>query len=52
MRIFAKINLVGEHDRERLNEVNCPLYTINAIDKIDPEIKLSQSQIETVNTRK
>ena len=52
MRLFAKISLVGEHDWERLNQVNCPLYAINAIYKIPPEIKLSQSQTETRNARK
>ena len=48
MHIFPENNPVGEHNRERLNEINIPLYTTNTIDKIPLEIKLSQSQIEAI----
>ena len=48
MHILAKNNHVGEHSRE----LDSPLYTINTIDKIPLEIKLSQSKIEAINSRK
>ena len=44
--IFFKNDPVGENNRERLNELNGLLYTTNAIDKISPEIKHYESQIE------
>ena len=52
VHIFPENNLVGQQNRERLNELDKPLYTINVIDKICAEIKLSQSQIQAINARK
>lgn len=52
VHIFAENNPAGEHNREILNELNSPLYTINTIDKILPETKRSKSHIEAINTRK
>ena len=52
VHIFAENSPVGEHNRERLNELDIPLYTINAIDEIPADIKLSQSQTEAINARK
>ena len=52
MYIFAGDDLVREHNRERLNQLKSPLYSSNAIDKIPPEVKVHESQIEAMNIRK
>ena len=43
VHIFGENNPVGEHNRERLNELNSPLCTTNTISKFSPEVKLSRS---------
>lgn len=52
VHMFAENNPVWEHNRIRLNERSSPLYTINAIGKISPEIELSQNQIEAIDAWK
>ena len=54
VHIFAENNSVGEHNKERITELNAinSINSINAIGKNPAESKISQSQIEAINVRK
>ena len=52
MYIFGENNPVVEHTRDILNELRCPLYSIETLGKISAKLKPFQGQIEAATARK
>ena len=52
VHIFSENKPVGEHNTGRLNEIDSPLVCIKATDKVSPELKFLQRQLESINARK
>ena len=50
--IFGENHPVVEHTRDILNELRCPLYSIETYGKIPRKLKPSQGQIEATTARK
>ena len=50
--IFGEDHPVVEHTRDILNELRCPLYSIETYGKIPRKLKPSQGQIEATTARK
>ena len=50
--IFGENHPVVEHTRNILNELRCPLYSIETYGKIPRKLKPSQGQIEATTARK
>ena len=50
--IFSENHPVVEHTRDILNELRCPLYSIETYGKIPRKLKPSQGQIEATTARK
>ena len=51
VHIFAENKPVGEHNMERLNEIDSPLVCKKATEKVPPMLKFSQNQLESINAR-
>ena len=49
VHIFAKNKPVGEYNRESINQIDSPLVCAKATEKVPPELKLSQNQLESTN---
>ena len=52
MCIFGEDHPVVEHTRDILNELRCPLCSIETYGKIPRKLKPSQGQIEATTARK